>query len=321
MRDLGLSPWQSRVLLCAVVLFTVGNGGKPNLVPREYTQLIATWTSSAGKQYGPHNVNRLVELCRSRLHARYYSVTDSVQLKSACLDHKRCALTLAKGGLQNGSVTTLSYLATEFRLIKFAVVDTRKYFISLENRLPESSTQAPRLVYLRKASTADSAEGGKAPASVSHGARAHKGEFELTTIRTFLDSVFPLNISSTGVAPETRPEATNRLLPVRSAMYMRHRVKSDDGRPSRSSSAKQRSRSPKVPSAATRSQDANPAPASQPSTDKDREAAADRARYRRYQEQLAKQEADLDDVASEGEVDAAAADNAEDDETAELLDD
>ena len=150
----------------------------------------------------------LAALVKSRSEKKALTLTKSQHLHEHCLKKKYCALLLLPRELSTSSeaATTLRKLLAEFRSVAFATVNAARYELSLAKHLPQpANPKQPQLVGFKSQTTeaADSSsssssskdnskskkKGAAAKKALAVGAKAHRGEFDLSEVRGFLQSL------------------------------------------------------------------------------------------------------------------------------------
>ena len=167
----------------------------------------------------------LLSLVKARAEKKATQLTKSEHLHAHCLKRKYCALALFPREPSGDALRSLQKLMIEYRHVAFATINTARYEFSLAKHLPQpTNPKLPQIVAFRSQSvdggaTGDSKAGGgsgskkksgdkkkDSKAALSVGAKAHRGEFALPELRTFLASLTAdqLELTSLKKAPTIR---------------------------------------------------------------------------------------------------------------------
>ena len=164
--------------------FLVANGAKPHIIPIGYFK------------EGSDIPNRLASYVIQQTKVSWASVSDNSQLKSKCFNKRMCAVVLNyEGKLSEGNKAILDTLTLRFRGVQFVVVDTKKYFFSLEPSLPpltELGPLEPRIILLKRTPSKEFALQ----------AKAHRGGFSVDSVSSFLTPLVAFSESNERKEPE-----------------------------------------------------------------------------------------------------------------------
>jgi hypothetical protein len=139
----------------------------------------------------------LAHLVRDKSEKTATQLTKSEHLHARCLKRKHCALVLFPKEPSGEAERTLKKLMGEFRSVTFGTINTARYEFSLAKHLPApANPKQPQMVAFRSA-TVDAAppankkgKADKKPSkALSVGAKAHRGEFSIEALRTFLTAL------------------------------------------------------------------------------------------------------------------------------------
>ncbi len=170
------------------LLLLAANGKPPKQVVPSLLTKFGGITTSLFPSMRQH-AGALAQVVRAYSVPKAVSLTRSEHLTAHCLKRKHCVLVLSRGDLGSTAGKLLTTLMHEYRIVGFGTINTQRYEFSLSKHLPlpppaEAGGRAPPQI-LALTST-PSTEGKKKLVALS--AKAHRGDFSLSELRSFLDA-------------------------------------------------------------------------------------------------------------------------------------